>query len=732
MQETTFEIEGMHCASCVGRIEGALKDVKGVDNAEVSLITNSAKVVHSGSRTIVADAIKDIGYSARISENTQPVPNSADLEPLRRNVLFAGALTAIVVILAMGPHVSGQFHHFVATTIGVKLSQIIQFVLTGILLAWPGRVFFKVGLPALVKRQPEMNTLVALGTGSAFLFSVVATFWPAILPPGQAGVYFETAAVVVTLILLGRYLEAAAKARTGHAIEKLVGLQPDTATVIVEGNPKEIALSQVRRGDRLLIRAGERIPVDGTVERGDSFVDESMLTGESVPVAKAIGSEVVGGTFNTNGVLEIRATSLGEESVLAQIIAMVSSAQASKLPVQDILNRITSIFVPIILVVALVTFVAWLVLLSQPALPSALTAAVAVLIVACPCAMGLAVPLSIMVGTGRAALSGIFVRNGAAMQTLENLGVVVFDKTGTLTTGELRVDQIRVVDGFETEHVLRFAAAAEQNSIHPIADAIVEEAKQRGVELPAVSDFQSETGRGVVASCGGTNVSIGNRQQMIAQGVQLPKQGSQSSATEIFVALDGEFAGVIELRDEIRDEARATIAKLRRSGIRCAISSGDAENAVRHVANELGVEDVQSAALPNEKVNFIKSLEEKYDFVGFVGDGINDAPALGAASVGFAIGTGTDVAIESADIVLMSGNLNRISESITLGKHVMRNVRQNLFWAFAYNVALIPVAAGVLYPLWGISLSPMIAGAAMGASSIFVVMNALRLQLARV
>jgi Cu+-exporting ATPase len=605
----------------------------------------------------------------------------------------------------------------------------LQFVLTTIILAWPGRIFFEVGIPALFKGRPEMNSLVALGTGAAYFFSVVATFWPNILPDEQVGVYFETAAVVVTLILLGRYFEAIAKNRTGRAIEEMIALQPDTATVMVNGIPTEIALNEVKTEHCLLIRPGERIPVDGVVTSGESFIDESMLSGEVALVGKRVGDQVVGGTLNGTGAFEIKATSVGADTVLSKIIDMVADAQLAKLPMQDHLNRITAIFVPVILVVAVVTFLTWLVLPSDPSLSQALTSAVAVLIVACPCAMGLAVPLSIMVGTGRAAQQGIFIRNGEAMQSLEHISVVAFDKTGTLTTGDLTVDRVEPAKGNHIDQILRWAASVEQNSEHPIAKAIVIAARDKQINFPTSSDFKIQVGRGASADIENKHIVVGNKRQMEEHGLDLSSdQGAASCSTVVFVSVDGTLAGSIALRDTVRGEAIGAVTRLAQLGLPSALSSGDAQGAVSEVAGNLGISEFQSEAMPRDKVQFLSELNEKYGATSFVGDGINDAAALGQATVGFAIGTGTDIAIESADIVLVSGNLDQVASTIEIGRAVMRNVRQNLFWAFLYNIALIPIAAGVLYPTLGLTLSPMIAGGAMAASSVFVVLNALRLQ----
>ena len=729
MKSTVIKIEGMHCASCVGRIEKALGQSEGVETAAVNLVTNSAKVTHSVPLAEVINIIHAEGFKASPTPTASPtLDDDTVIGRKRLELLAAISMTFIVVTLAMGQHFSITFSNLISSTIGFEASRLIQFFLTTIVLIWPGRAFFLIGVPALFARRPEMNSLVALGTGAAYIFSVVATFLPSVLPLGQSGVYFETAAVVVTLILLGRYFEALAKSRTGKAVAALIELQPSEATVLINGESVQKPVADVCVGDVILVRPGSRLPVDGVVVAGHGYVDESMLTGETVPVAKGVGDQVVGGTMNGSGSLEVRAQSIGADTVLAQIIEMVSDAQLAKLPVQDVLNRVTAIFVPVILLIAIVTFAVWYLLVPTGSLGNALVSAVSVLIVACPCAMGLAVPLSIMVGTGRAAQLGILVRNGSALQRLQEIKVVAFDKTGTLTTGALEVAKIAAVSGWSDVEILQLAAGVEQHSEHPIGRAICEELAQNGGTCEPATNFRAKIGYGAEAEISGSVVRLGNARFLTDAGIVFSEVVSEHGHTVVYVSVDHVFAGSISLSDQIRDEAKAAINQLKHLGIASVIVSGDNYSAVARVANLLGVTEAKHAMLPSEKMDFLSGLENTYGAVAFVGDGINDAPALGQADIGFAVGTGTDIALESADIVLMSSDLRRVATAVGLGKSVMLNVRQNLFWAFGYNVALIPVAAGLLYPIWGITLSPMLAGGAMAASSVFVVLNALRLQ----
>jgi Cu+-exporting ATPase len=577
-----------------------------------------------------------------------------------------------------------------------------------------------------------MNSLVALGTLAAWTFSTLALFAPSIFPEDTAGVYFEAAGVIVTLILLGRLLEARAKGRTGAAIQRLVGLQPATALVERGGKVVELPLSDVVEGDTLHLRPGARVATDGTVIDGQTFIDESMISGEPVPVSKGAGDAVVGGTINGTGALTYRATAVGADTLLSQIIRMVEDAQGAKLPIQSMVDRITGVFVPIVMGLSALTVLTWLILGPDPALGLALVAGVSVLIIACPCAMGLATPTSIMVGTGRAAEMGVLFRKGDALQSLQESKFIALDKTGTLTAGAPELTTLETAAGWSRETALPLIAALEARSEHPIASAIVRAAA--GYDLADVTEFSSITGMGVRGVADGKTVLVGADRFITQEGIDLGEYAqtadalAQTGATPLFVAIDGQIAAVIGVSDPIKPTTAAAISALRSMGLKVAMITGDNAVTAHAIARELGIEHVVAEVMPDGKVAAVQSLRETHGKVAFVGDGINDAPALAAAVTGIAIGTGTDVAIEAADVVLMSGDLVGAVNALKISQASMRNIRQNLFWAFAYNAALLPVAAGVLYPITGTLLSPMLAAGAMALSSVFVVSNALRLR----
>jgi heavy metal translocating P-type ATPase len=575
---------------------------------------------------------------------------------------------------------------------------------------------------------------VVLGTSAAYAYSVVATFLPGLLPPGMDNVYYEAAAVIVTLIMLGRYLEARAQGRTSEAIKHLMGLQAKTARVMRDGEALEIPLEQVLAGDIVQVRPGEKIPVDGEVVEGSSFVDESMITGEPVPVQKTQGAEVVGGTINKTGSFTFRATRIGADTVLAQIIRMVEQAQGSKLPIQALVDRVTAWFVPVVMAAAALTFLVWLVFGPDPALTFALVNAVAVLIIACPCAMGLATPTSIMVGTGRAAELGVLFRQGEALQSLKEVGVVALDKTGTLTQGRPDLTDFVTAPGFPDAEALRLVAAVEGRSEHPIAQAIVAAAEQRGLALPATDAFEAVPGFGVSAMVEGRKVDVGADRFMTKLGLSVAdfadtaaRLGTEGKSP-LYAAIDGKLAAIIAVADPIKPSTPEAIGALHALGLKVAMITGDNRRTAEAIARQIGIDEVVAEVLPDGKVEVVKHLRQAHGRIAFVGDGINDAPALAEADIGIAIGTGTDIAIESADVVLMSGDVRGVVNAIALSKATIRNIGQNLFWAFAYNVLLIPVAAGVLYPFNGTLLSPIVAAGAMALSSVFVLGNALRLR----
>ncbi|MBP0578910.1 copper-translocating P-type ATPase [Labrys sp. LIt4] len=738
----TFDIaiEGMTCASCVRRVEKAIAAAPGVVQAAVNLATERAQVAFEGPANLppVLAAIASAGYGAHVveedrAEDPERTARKAEIATLRRDLVLAALLTAPVFLVEMGGHLVPALHHAIQMNWG-QWNWYVQFVLISLVLFGPGLRFFVRGIPALLRGAPDMNALVSLGAGAAWLFSVVATFLPAALPEGTAYVYFEAAGVIVTLILLGRYLEARAKGETSEAIRKLAGLQAKTALRLRDGSETEVPIAELRPGDIIRVRPGEKIAVDGEVVEGSSLVDESMLSGEAIPVTKGIGDEVIGGTLNKTGSFSFRATKVGSQTVLAQIIRMVEAAQGAKLPIQALVDKVTAWFVPAVIAIAALTFIAWLLLGPSPALTFALVNAVAVLIIACPCAMGLATPTSIMVATGRAAELGVLFRRGDALQSLRDVGIVAFDKTGTLTQGKPAVTDIETAPGFSENEALALLASVEARSEHPLATAIVEAARDRNIDIPAATGFEAIPGRGASAQVDGRKISIGSARWMAEQGIDAGRLSARADTlgaqakTPLFAAVDGRIAAVVAVADPIKPTAKAAVAALKALGIEVAMVTGDSRKTAQAIAASLGIETVETDVLPDGKAQTVKRLAADGRKIAFVGDGINDAPALATADVGIAIGTGTDVAIESAAVVLMAGDPNGVVKAIGLSRATMRNIAQNLFWAFAYNIALIPVAAGALYAVNGTLLSPMLAAGAMALSSVFVVTNALRLR----
>lgn len=736
-----FGIEGMTCASCVNRVERAIKAVPGVRDASVNLATEKATVraVVGTPASALQDAVRNAGYEVRriaaeVTNDSHGDRRDREINRLRMSLAISAVLTFPLFVLEMGSHLSASIHDWIMANVGMDNNLVIQFVLATLVLFGPGLRFFRKGVPNLLRWTPDMNSLVVLGTSSAWGYSVVATFFSGILPLGTANVYYEAAAVIVTLILLGRYLEARAKGKTSQAIKHLIGLQPKTAHVKRDGNFVEIQISDVILGDIVQIRPGAKIPVDGHVVDGESYVDESMITGEPVPVMKSAGADVVGGTINKSGAFTFEATKIGSDTLLAQIIKMVEAAQGAKLPIQALVDRVTSWFVPAVIAAATLTFAAWLLLGPSPALTFALINSVAVLIIACPCAMGLATPTSIMVGTGRAAELGILFRKGEALQTLRDADVIALDKTGTLTKGKPELTDFVVSEGFDRNEILRLVASLESQSEHPIADAIVAAAKREGFALADVSEFQAAPGYGVNGQINGRIVIVGADRSMTKAGVDVSTFSRQAAIlgdegkSPFYAAIDGKLAAIIAVSDPVKDTTPQVIAALHALGLKVAMVTGDNARTANAIAHQVGIDEVVAEVLPNGKVDAVKRLREGGRKVAFVGDGINDAPALSEADIGIAVGTGTDIAIESADVVLMSGDLTGVVTAISISKATIRNIRQNLFWAFAYNISLVPVAAGILYPINGTLLSPILAAGAMGLSSVFVLTNALRLR----
>ncbi len=739
-----FAIEGMSCASCVGRVEKALTGVPGVAEASVNLATEKAVVQGSADPAALVAAVAAAGYEAKLltaatggavqAEAARAETKEAERKELTRDFILAAALTAPVFLLEMGSHLIPGAHGLIESTIGMRNSWYVQCALTTLVLFIPGIRFYQKGFPALWRLAPDMNSLVAVGSLAAYLYSLVATFAPGLLPRGAVNVYYEAAAVIVTLILLGRLLEARAKGRTSETIKRLVGLQVKTARVRRDGQTLDLPIEAVRLGDLVEIRPGERVSVDGETVEGESYVDESMITGEPIPVAKAPGAGVVAGTVNQNGALTIRATAVGGDTLLAQIIRMVEEAQGSKLPIQALVDKVTMYFAPAVFAVAALTFAAWMAFGPSPALSFALVNAVAVLIIACPCAMGLATPTSIMVGTGRGAEMGVLFRKGEALQSLKDVKVAALDKTGTLTKGEPALTDFELAPGFDRADALRLVGAVEAKSEHPIARAIVAAAEAEGGALPAVTGFDSVTGFGVTAMADGQRVEIGADRYMAALGhdverfAETAKRLGDEGKSPLYAAIDGRLAAIIAVADPIKPTTPGAIKALHDLGLKVAMITGDNARTAKAIAARLNIDEVAAEVLPGGKVEAIRRLRAEHGAVAFVGDGINDAPALAEADVGIAIGTGADIAVQAADVVLISGDLTGVPNAIALSKATIRNIRQNLFWAFAYNTALIPVAAGLLYPAYGVLLSPVFAAGAMALSSVFVLGNALRLK----
>lgn len=732
VKEEDFAVEGMTCGSCVARVEDRLAQIPGVLSATVNLADGTARVNMLTDTAAVQAALTSIGYAASLlSDAALDKDRHADeASAFFRRFLIAAMLTLPVFILEMGGHLVPAFHHLIARTIGTGASWTIQFILTTAVLLWPGRVFFAKGVPALLRRAPDMNALVVLGASAAWIYSTIALFAPGLLPAESLAVYYEAAAVIVTLILLGRWLEARAKGQTGAAIKRLIGLRPATARVIRDGQVQELPIGEIIKDDVLVIRPGERIATDGVVTQGASFVDESMVTGEPLAVEKLEGAALVGGTINGKGALQMRATAVGADTMLARIIAMVQEAQSTRLPVQDLVNRITAWFVPAIIAIAVFTVAIWLIFGPSPVLSYALVAGVCVLIIACPCAMGLATPTSIMVGTGRAAEMGVLFRQGDALQSLQAVDIIAFDKTGTLTQGKPELTDVIPLTG-TAEALLSPVAAVEALSEHPLAAPILAAAEG---PLPEVSDFAAVPGYGLRGQVDGAQVLIGAARYLHHEGVDtgalapLADRLAAEGKTPIMIAIDGQAAGVIGVADQARGTSKSTIRALHSRGIKTVMITGDVAQTAAAIGTELGIENIVAEVLPERKTAEIRKLQASGAKVGFVGDGINDAAALAAADVGIAIGTGTDVAVESADVVLMAGDPAGVLNGLAISRATMRNIQQNLGWAFGYNVLLIPVAAGALFPIWGILLSPALAAGAMALSSVLVVSNALRLR----
>ncbi|MEW6352024.1 MAG: heavy metal translocating P-type ATPase [Thermodesulfobacteriota bacterium] len=731
-------VGGMTCAACVGRVERTIKAVPGVTDASVNLAASKAFVKADDAAVVLPalrDAINAAGYQFLGVVGESPgdpleAAKEAELRDLKRK-LVVGAILSVITFVGSMPH----FFPFVHAVPRDWLLPALL-VLTFPAVFWVGDRFFVGAVKAARQGTSDMNTLVAVGALSAYVYSALVTLAPALFASAgvEAHVYFDGAAMIVTLILLGRFLEARAKGKTSAAIKRLMGLRPKTARVVRNGVESDVPVDALVQGDTIVVRPGERIPTDGSVLSGASTVDESMLTGESIPVEKEPGDPVFGATINKSGSFTFRAEKVGSETALAQIIRLVEEAQGSKAPIQRLADKVASVFVPVVIVIAVGTFVVWNYLVPEPVFTRALLNFISVLIIACPCAMGLATPTAVMVGTGAGAEKGILIKGGESLEKAYQLRTVVFDKTGTLTAGEPKVTEIVPSDGFQESRVLELAAAIEAVSEHPLAQAIVERARKDGVQVSAVEAFEALSGMGARGNVEGSSVLVGSARFMKAQGVSLDGLDDAAQAlsaqgrTTVFVGANGTAVGLIGLRDVPRAFAREAVDSLKAMGLRVAMITGDGRTPAAAIANELGIDSVMAEVLPGDKAAEINRLKADGQVVAMVGDGINDAPALAAADIGIALGAGTDVAMESSDITLMQSDLRLVPAAIDLSLQTIKVIKQNLFWAFFYNSLGIPIAAGVLYPFFGILLNPVHAAAAMALSSVSVVSNSLRLR----
>lgn len=739
----TIPVKGMTCASCVKKVQDYLASLNGVLSASVNLATEKATVEYLPAQVGMRDfkkALRDIGYDIVEAKYGEDIVEKEKREREReykklKTKLCVGAVLTIPIFLLVFWERAGLS---AIVEIPKQVGFLIQLAIQTPVQFWVGWQFYSGAVAAARHRTTNMNTLIAAGTSAAYIYSVTATFFPSIfeIRGHSAEVYFDTAATIIVLILLGRVFEARAKGKTSEAIKKLIGLQPKTARIIQQGREKDVPIDEVETGDVILVRPGEKIPVDGIVKEGYSSVDESMISGESMPVEKNVGDEVIGATINKTGSFKFEATKVGRDTMLSQIINMVQEAQGSKPPIARLADKIASIFVPAVIGVASVTFIIWFFFGPEPSLTYALLNFVAVMIIACPCALGLATPTSIMVGTGRGAENGILIRGAEALETAHKVNAVMFDKTGTLTKGEPVVTDIIVVSGVSTtgQEIMRFAASAERASEHPLGEAIVKKAREENVQLKDPADFQAVPGHGIKARIDEKIVLLGNADFMEDENINIAdikdkhEKISGEGKTPMYVAVDGEAVGIVAVADTLKESSVDAIKALGRLGIETVMITGDNTRTAGAIAGEAGIDRIFAEVLPEDKAREVKKLQSENRIVAMVGDGINDAPALAQADVGIAIGTGTDIAMEASDITLIGGDLRGVVVSIALSKATIRNIKQNLFWAFAYNTVLIPVAAGVLFPFFEILLNPMFAAAAMGMSSVTVVANALRLR----
>ena len=741
-KQKEYIIEGMSCASCAMTIENAVSKIPGVDKASVNLATEIMTVEATDNVTPedIAKVVDGVGYSARprgksVEEELEEKneKKEAHLREMKRNLTISAIFTVPLLFIAMADMVGIPMPAFLSPMQSPVSYALIQLALV-LPIIWLGRRFFVDGFKALSKGHPNMDSLVALGTSAAFLYSLYGTYH---VLEGHAhfamNLYYESAGVILTLITLGKYFEDVSKGKTSMAIQTLVGLAPKMATVLRDGQEVEVPVEEVQVGDLIRVKPGEKVPVDGVVTEGNSTVDESMLTGESIPVSKAVGDEVIGASLNKTGSFILKATKIGKDTALSQIIQLVEQAQGSKAPIAKLADKVSGVFVPIVIVLALVSGLAWY-FLGQESWVFALTITISVLVIACPCALGLATPTAIMVGTGKGAENGILLKSGEALEEANHVNMVVFDKTGTITNGTPVVTDVVTADSTDADALIRLAASLEVASEHPLGEAIVAKAKEQGAAFDEVTNFEAIPGFGIKGHVGETLVFLGNEKWMRENGLANVEMNEKANSfaeqgkTPLYIGYNDAVQGLIVVADTVKESSARAIQTLHEMGIQVAMMTGDHERTAQAIAAEVGIDRVFSEVLPQDKANYVSKLQEEGYIVAMVGDGINDAPALAQAQVGIAIGTGTDVAIESADAVLMKSDLMDVPAMLKLSRATIRNIKENLFWAFAYNVIGIPFAMGVLHLFGGPLLNPMIAGAAMSFSSVSVVLNALRLK----
>ncbi len=743
---STYKVLGMSCASCASKVEKGVKGLDGVQNASVNLATEKLTITYDNkvlSFSEISKFVDNLGYKIEKVESKESaidqdkLRNEKELKTLWIKFLVSMTFAIPLLYIAMAPMIK-----FIDLPLPTFLENPKNYAITQIILVIPvliaGNKFYKVGFKALAHRSPNMDSLIAIGTSAAIAYSLYSTYTiftgddMAVMTAVEHGLYFETAGIIIALILLGKFLEARSKGKTSEAIKKLMGLAPKTAIVIENGVEVERKIEDVVVGDVIVVKPGSKIPVDGEVIFGETAVDEAMLTGESMPVSKGIGDKVYTASINKNGLIHFRASKVGSDTALAQIIKLVEDAQGSKAPIAQMADIVSGYFVPIVMVIAVIASAAWLI--SGESITFALTIFVSILVIACPCALGLATPTAIMVGTGRGAENGILIKGGEALETTHKVNIVVFDKTGTITEGKPVVTDLLTSDDFREDEVLRLVASAEKGSEHPLGEAIVKNAEEKGLALVSATKFEAITGRGIRVELDGKEVLVGNLKLMTEENIEIKDFNDKAQAlagdgkTPMFIAIDGKIAGVIAVADTVKPSSAAAIKKLVNMGIEVAMITGDNTKTAEAIARQVGITRVLSEVLPKDKSNEVSKLQGEGKVVAMVGDGINDAPALAIADIGIAIGSGTDVAIESADIVLMHSDLMDVPKAIELSKATIKNIKQNLFWAFAYNVAGIPVAAGLLHIFGGPLLNPVFAAAAMSLSSVSVLTNALRLR----